>query len=257
VRLAAKRMEAEILAGVTDIETEVNSVYLGDSATVLSAFPDYTFDCCITDPPWLNFYDASLTVDARTLPVFQQLFRVLKVDAIMYVIVSMDDFIYYGGYDYLDDKGEPRHRMGALEKIGFRIAKTPVFWKKGNALSRRGVKSWEYDRDFETILVAAKGSPVLTRGGRFSAFKEFDAVPPARLIHKNEKPVGLIEDLLQDCSFENSLVVDPFGGSGVTAEACMRLGRKYVVCERDKTSYDAIVKRIAKVKEQMTVCEST
>jgi len=248
VRSAARRMQNETMAAMTDMEVGFNEAYLGDSAEVLSHFPDETFDVCITDPPWLNFFDPSLTVDKRTLPVFEQLWRVLKSDAFLFVIVSVDDFVYYGGYDYLNDAGQKVHRLGALEKLGFKIAKTPVFWQKQNSLSRRGVKSWEYDRDFEFVLVAAKGSPVLARTGNISAFKPFPQVPPAHLIHPNEKPLGLIQDLLEDCCFKGSIVVDPFGGSGVVAAACATSERRYVVIERDKQFYDGIVGRLAKIK---------
>lgn len=255
IRKAVRRMEDETIAAMGEITIEFNQVLLGDSAAILERFPDFTFDLCITDPPWLNFYDESLTVDERTLPVFQQIFRVLKADAMMYVIVSIDDFIYYGGYDYLDDKGQKKHRLGALEKIGFRVAKTPIFWKKKNALSRRGVKGWEYDRDFEVILVAAKGNPVLARTGNLSAFKEAAAVPPAHLIHPNEKPVGLLQELLEDSSYRGAFVLDPFGGSGVTAHACILSERKYLTIERDKKFYDGIIERLAKAAEKVVAKE--
>jgi DNA modification methylase len=251
VRASIRRMESETIAAMGELEIEGDQIYLGDSAHILERIPDFTFDACITDPPWLNFYDPNLTLDSRTLPVFQQLFRVLKADSFLFLFVSIDDYIYYSGYDYLDEKGAQKHRYGALEKIGFKVAKTPIFWQKTNALSRRGVRTWEYDRDFETILVAAKGSPVLARTGNISAFKTFKAVPPPSLLHPNEKPVDLIMDLIEDCTYNGAFVVDPFGGSGVTADACLRLGRKYVTIERDKTFYDNIVKRIDKQVERM------
>jgi len=246
-------MQNETMAAMNDIEIGLDEVYLGDSAEVLSHFPDETFDVCITDPPWLNFFDPSLTVDKRTLPVFEQLWRVLKTDAFLFVIVSVDDFVYYGGYDYLNDSGQKVHRLGALEKLGFKIAKTPVFWQKENSLSRRGVKSWEYDRDFEFVLIAAKGNPVLARVGNLSAFKPFPQVPPAHLIHPNEKPLGLVADLLDDCSYKGSTVVDPFGGSGVVAAACIMGERRFVTIERDKQFYDGIVDRLARVKARKVV----
>jgi DNA modification methylase len=64
------------------------------------------------------------------------------------------------------------------------------------------------------------------------------------MIHPNEKPISLIEDLVTDCSYEGNVIVDPFGGSGVLAEACKKNKRKYVVCERDRKSYEAICKRM-------------
>jgi site-specific DNA-methyltransferase (adenine-specific) len=250
VRAAARRLQGETTAAMSEIEIGINEVYLGESAEILEKIPDETFDGCITDPPWLNFYDPNLTVDKRTLPVFQQLYRVLKTDAFLFMFVSVDDFVYYGGYDYLDDKGNKTHRGGVLERIGFHIAKTPIFWQKINSLSRRGVKTWEYDRDFETILIAVKGSPVLARTGNLSAIKPFPQVPPSHLIHPNEKPVNLIVELLEDCSFQGAFFIDPFGGSGVTAAACVKTGRKFITIERDKQYYDGIVGRLAKQKEK-------
>lgn len=250
VRSAARRLQNETTAAMGDITIAADEVYLGESTEILERIPDETFDACITDPPWLNFYDAALTVDKRTLPVFQQLFRVLKTDAFLYMFVSVDDFVYYGGYDYLDDKGDKSHRRGALEKIGFRVAKTPVFWQKINSLSRRGVKTWEYDRDFETILVAVKGSPVLARTGNLSAIKPFPQVPPVHMIHPNEKPVSIVTDLIEDCTFQGAFIVDPFGGSGVTAASCIKSNRKFITIERDKKFYDGIVARLAKVKAE-------
>ena len=257
VRAQARRMQSETMAAMGDIEVGLNEAYLGDSAEVLSHFPEETFDVCITDPPWLNFFDPTLTVDKRTLPVFQALYRVMKPDSFLFVIVSVDDFVYYGGYDYLDESGTKQHRRGALEKLGFHIAKTPVFWQKLNSLSRRGVRTWEYDRDFEFILVAAKGNPVLARKGNLTAFKPYPQVPPAHLIHPNEKPLDLITELLEDCSFIGSSVVDPFGGSGVTAHACIRTHRHYVIIERDKQFYDGIVKRLETAKAVKAAKEKT
>ncbi|HEY9703063.1 MAG TPA: DNA methyltransferase [Allocoleopsis sp.] len=44
---------------------------------------------------------------------------------------------------------------------------------------------------------------------------------------------------------ENNLILDPFGGSGTTAIACLELGRNYVVIEKDLDYYNMINERIA------------
>src|SRR5271157_5089287 len=105
----AKRIEAELEAtlpiNINDF-FDINSVYLGDSSEILKYFPANAFDVCFTDPPWINYKDASLTKDAQTLSVFKEVFRVLKKDSFLYVICSTPDFNVY----YED-----------LQKIGFSI----------------------------------------------------------------------------------------------------------------------------------------
>lgn len=223
---------------------DVNEVYNGDSASILSILPDCSVDACFTDPPWLNFFDTSLTRDQRTFPVFKEVFRVLKFNTFCYVVVGFEDFVHYVGFERMKEDGTTEHVPGELERIGFSVAKTPVIWKKVNSLSRRGVKSWEYDRDFELVIVAVKGSPVLTSISRLSGIKEYPVVPSRSLIHPHEKPVELVEDFLKDATHEGNVILDPFAGSGVTGEACRKLKRDYILIERDPERYQKIVKRL-------------
>lgn len=245
IRIAKQRHVADIESRMPS-EQSYNEVFCGDSASILKQFPDRTFDHCITDPPWIKFFDEALTIDQRTLPVFRELYRVLKNDSFLLVFAGMDDVNYYSGYDIPDVENprQLRHVKGELEKLGFSVSKTPAIWKKLNSLSRRGVRSWEYDRDFEFVIVAVKGSPAMVHSTTVSSFKEKPAVPARSLIHPNEKPTELIADFLRDISYEGNLIVDPFGGSGVTAAACKELKRRYIVCERDPESYSRIMERL-------------
>jgi len=227
---------------------DYDEVYLGDSTSILRNLPDCSVDAVITDPPWLNFFDASLTRDARTFPVFKEVFRVMKFHTLCYIVIGFEDLPHYAGMERMLEDGKTEHVYGELERIGFSVSKTPLIWRKINALSRRGVKSWEYDRDFEIIVVAAKGSPVLTSQTRLSGVKEFKVVPSRSLIHPHEKPVELVKDILQDCSYEGNIILDPFAGSGVVGEACHEMKRKYILIERDKDRYDKIRQRLKKEK---------
>jgi DNA modification methylase len=225
---------------------DVNEVYLGDSTVILSKLPDCSVDAVWTDPPWLNFFDATLKRDDRTFPVFKEVFRVMKFNTLCYIVIGFEDLPHYAGYERMLEDGKTEHVRGELERIGFEVAKTPVIWRKINALSRRGVKAWEYDRDFEIVVVAAKGSPVLTSQTRLSGVKEYAVVPSRSLVHPHEKPLALVEDFLKDCSHEGHVILDPFAGSGVLGEACKRTKRHYILIERDKERYDKIVKRLGK-----------
>ena len=64
--------------------------------------------------------------------------------------------------------------------------------------------------------------------------------------HITVKPIKLIEHLLKIFSKENSLVVDPFLGSGTTALACKNLNRKCIGIELNKEYYDICLQRLLK-----------
>jgi DNA modification methylase/uncharacterized ParB-like nuclease family protein len=245
VRIAAQRHNSEIEAKMPT-EASYDEAFFGDSASVLKSFPDKTFDHCVTDPPWIKFFDPSLILDQRTLPVFREVYRVLKNNSFLLFFCGLDDYHYYCGYDAPDETGAIVHNKGQLERIGFNVSKTPAIWQKENALSRRGVRSWEYDRDFEFVVVAVKGSPVMVSPTAISAFKRRPITPVAHLRHPNEKPTAVVEDFIKDISFEGNLILDPFGGSFVTAEACKNLNRRYVVIERDPASYKKGCERLGK-----------
>ena len=63
-----------------------------------------------------------------------------------------------------------------------------------------------------------------------------------KTVHSCEKPVGLIEEIL-NTYHKNSLVIDLFGGSGSTLIACEKTNRQARLMELDPKYCDVIVKR--------------
>lgn len=66
-------------------------------------------------------------------------------------------------------------------------------------------------------------------------------------IHQSEKPVGLIETLLDYLTLENEMVLDQFAGSGVVGEACLSKNRNCILVEMDEKMYNAIYERLGKI----------
>ncbi len=237
VKREARRVSSELESGVQVYSIEVNQVLLGAADTVLATIPPNTFDGCITDPPWLKFHQSGdsphLVKDAETWPVFVQLFRTLKPNSFLYAFVGFEDWSWY---------------RAELPKLGFHVSKTPLIWHKRNAMSRVGVAGWEYDRNFELILLAVKGSPSLVSRTQRGSIFDFPVVPTKHLVHPNEKPADLITEIVKDCSYPGSLIVDPFGGSGVVAEVAKKEDRVYFTIERDPVFYQKIVERLSAKK---------
>lgn len=63
----------------------------------------------------------------------------------------------------------------------------------------------------------------------------FPSEAKRNLIHPTQKPLALLEWLVKTYTRPGDLVIDPFAGSGTTALACLRTGRRCVAVEADKT----------------------
>lgn len=57
------------------------------------------------------------------------------------------------------------------------------------------------------------------------------------LIHPTQKPLALLEWLVRTYTHPGDLVLDPFSGSGTTALACLRTGRRCIAVERDPVMF--------------------
>ncbi len=67
--------------------------------------------------------------------------------------------------------------------------------------------------------------------------------PSKNPIHPTMKPVGLIAELIRNSSTRDSVVLDPFGGSGSTLIAAQETGRRAYLVEKSPRYVDAIRRR--------------
>ena len=77
-----------------------------------------------------------------------------------------------------------------------------------------------------------------------------------KLIHQNQKPIPLIEQMIELSTNKGDIVFDGFMGSCTTAVACHRLGRKFIGCELDKEYYEIGVRRLEQEKNQINLFET-
>ena len=64
--------------------------------------------------------------------------------------------------------------------------------------------------------------------------------------HPAQKPVQLLEHIIEIASNKNALVFDPFMGVASTAIAALKTGRRFCGCEIIKEYYQAGVDRVKK-----------
>ena len=74
---------------------------------------------------------------------------------------------------------------------------------------------------------------------------------PTKRLHPTQKPVALFEYLIKTYTNENDLVLDNCIGSGTTAVACERLGRKFIGIEKEEKYCTIARDRIAEEQNQL------
>jgi site-specific DNA-methyltransferase (adenine-specific) len=229
IKTEARRVEDEAFSLIPS-EFEMDQVFLGDSLEILKQFPASIFDACITDPPWSQYArDESLTAEPiELLSIFREVFRVLKNDSFLYLICSSPDFEYY---------------RRELPSLGFTVQDYPLIWQKTRTITH-GRRNWQYSRDYEPMLLAVKGNPVLTSSVEISSIMSYPNLHYTKMIHPHEKPIDLLFQMINNCTYVGGKVLDPFSGSGVTLEAAKKLDRKYIGIEKNQEFYNKIVRRL-------------
>lgn len=112
--------------------------------------------------------------------------------------------------------------------------------------------------DFDTALaeaVAAKDESVARARVEASnrAAKSLDVLTypaPSQRDHPTQKPVPLMEQLVEIASPNGVTFLDPFMGSGTTGVACMNLGRSFIGIERETKYFDIACRRIEDAQRQ-------
>ncbi|MCY4264989.1 MAG: site-specific DNA-methyltransferase [Gammaproteobacteria bacterium] len=139
-----------------------------------------------------------------------------------------------------------------IEKVGSR--KTPQLKPQCEMIvlaqaPREGtfVDNWD---NWETGLIDVSNpyiEPEKFPGTIISASK-----PKERYGHLTTKPVDLLRHLIRIFSYENSLVYDPFAGSGSCGEAALLESRKFIGTEIDEAMAEIANNRIERILTDIT-----
>jgi len=85
-------------------------------------------------------------------------------------------------------------------------------------------------------------------GGKTTRFPDnilkFKCVDNYARVHSSQKPVELLEYLINTYSNESDTVLDCFAGSGSTLVAAKNLNRQFIGIEKEKEYYDIILERL-------------
>ena len=84
--------------------------------------------------------------------------------------------------------------------------------------------------------------PVISGGGS-------SAIIRSRVLHPCQMPESLLARIIRASTNPESLIIDPFAGSGTTLAAAKKLGRKYLGIELSGSFADHIAKRLADIPD--------
>lgn len=230
----------------------------GDTFEYLTKFPNETVDIVIADPPYFlsnggftNSSGRKVSVDKGDwdkateeeaynfyFNLIKQTKRILKKNGCIWIFGTFHNI----------------YTVGHILKIhGFKILNN-VTWKKidpGENLSHR-----MFTHSTETIIWAVKD-----KGKQIFNYDELKDIycddkltdvwrtPTTKLREKKygkhpaQKPISIMMKILSASTTSNSLVLDPFVGSGTTAVACKLLNRKLIGIEQSSKYLKIAVNR--------------
>ena len=189
----------------------------------------------VTDPPYNVNYEGSagkikndnMANDAFyefLLSAFKNTAAIMADDASIYVF-------------HADTEGLNFRR--AFADAGFYLSGCCI-WKKQSLVLGRSPYQWQH----EPVLFGWKkgGKHQWYAGRKETTIWEYDK-PKKNADHPTMKPIQLLAYPIMNSSMSNTLIVDPFGGSGSTLIACEQTDRSCYTIELDPKFCDVIVKR--------------
>ena len=259
-----------------------NAIINGDSLQELKKIPNESIDLIFADPPyWMRVegvlnrtdgtkfngcedywdqFDSLATYENFTRAWLMECQRILKKDGAIWVIGGMQCIYTIGaimqelGFWLINDviwykKNPTPNFMGTrlnnshetlIWAAKDKMSKFTFHYKTAKELNTDTVEESEYRRGIRKQLGSVWRIAVCSGNERIKDSN-------GQKVHSTQKPEELLERIITISSRKGDLILDPFGGTMTTGAVAKRLGRDYIMIEREKTycQYGAI--RLANV----------
>lgn len=235
------------------IKIEINSIYNEDCLEGMKRIQDGSVDAIITDPPYNISRDNNFHTMGRAGIDFGEWDK--DFDLTSWIKVAEPLLKKGGNIVIFNDWKNMSYIVEELELNGFQI-KDLIRWRKTNAMPRN--RDRRFITDYEVALWAVK------KGGKWTFNRISDTYEIPEIVgsltprsekysggHKTQKPVYVMEWLLERLTEIGDTVLDPFMGSGTTGIACLNTNRNFIGFELDKGYFDVANERIDKHKREL------
>lgn len=242
----------------TDLQSVVNKTILGDTFSILPLLPTKFVDLLIADPPYnldknFNGKKFKKTSDEMyeeyTESWIKSVLPLLKEDATIYVCCDWQSSPTIGKvlkkYFYIQNRitwqrekgrGALSNWKNGMEDIWFAtVSKHYTFNVDKVKVRRKVIAPYKVDGKPKDWEETAEGN---FRNTYPSNFWDDISIPywsmPENTAHPTQKPEKLIAKLILASSNPESIVLDPFLGSGTTSVTAKKLGRHYIGIEENE-----------------------
>ena len=221
------------MKNVNQTSFDEGTIYNADCLEAIKALPENSVDCIIADPPYFlgmthngqkgSFGDLSICKPFYR-ELFQEFRRVCKPDASIYFFCDWRSYAFY--YPVFDEV-LTAHNM--------------LVWDKQSGPGSR----YAYIHE---LLIFHAGAGINIKGANIikdiKSFPSGAKTTDGEKVHHTQKPVALISKLIKDSTAPGAVILDTFGGSGTTAVAAIRTGRRFIIMEQDQKYYLTACRRI-------------
>ena len=247
------------MAKVNCLDVGKSHVLLGDCVNMMKRIPTDTVDCIITDPP----YNLGLFMHQRNT-------NLKKMRDNQFAYAGWDNMQYHewkrNMSKFLFQSSRVLKKRGALvifmsvlkvmdivelaEKYGF-YYKTTGIWHKTNPMPRNmnihfvnSTECWIY------FIHNATSGTFNNRGQVLHDYLESSVCPMSEKKygkHPTQKPLSILNELINVLTNPDDVVLDPFMGSGTTCVAAAMNGRRYIGIELSEEYYSIAKQRLSEI----------
>jgi len=231
------------------------TLYQGDSLDYMTTIPSDSIDILLTDPLYGIEHD-KLMIGAGGKTGGQSSTH-YKFDDSTEPALRVYDFLAQESYRFTNSTAHVYIFLGAEHftavrnffcNAGFNCYVKPIIWIKRTTGSCNAPTHWPSDC-YEVILYARKEASRLVKEG----MPNWIEVPPVLLsekVHQYEKPVKLLDNLLQRSALPGQKLYDPFMGSGASIEAAIHRNMTAIGGDLSQEAYAFAAKRMVEVMER-------
>ena len=217
---------------------DINIIHHKDCLNLIDEMPDGFVNAIITDFPYGIDFQSNFR---EKTPKFEKINNDEEpfIDWIKpsYRILSDEGrLICFYRYDVQDIL------FKEIRNSGFDI-KSQLVWNKGG--TGMGDLKAQAAPQHELMVYATKGRYEF-KNGRPSSVYSVTKVDGNSMIHPNEKPVRLFQNLINDYSSVGELIFDPFSGSGACSVAAKIERRDFISCDLGESYVKLGNKRVNK-----------
>jgi site-specific DNA-methyltransferase (adenine-specific) len=122
--------------------------------------------------------------------------------------------------------------------------KSPMVWVKPDATPKMNGQGPAIGYESMVTAWCGKGYSRWSAGGKRGVYTHLTNSKTRHGVHKTEKPLLLMRELILDFTDHGQIILDPFAGSGTTGVAAVQLGRRCILIEQDAKYFDICCERV-------------